>query len=167
MQLNHNEYSMLLTVSQSPHIHTSRSVSRCMWHVIIALLPALGCALYFFGIGALIVVVSSILGCMAFEYSINRWMLDRKSTLANGSAILTGMLLAFNLPSNAPVWMVLIGAFVAIGIGKMAFGGLSKGDAVTAGVTVGIGVPVTVGSVVGCSIDGVSLFAVSAPATLL
>lgn len=115
---------MLLTVSQSPHIHTSRSVSRCMWHVIIALLPALGCALYFFGIGALIVVVSSILGCMAFEYSINRWMLDRKSTLANGSAILTGMLLAFNLPSNAPVWMVIIGAFVAIGIGKMAFGGL-------------------------------------------
>ena len=115
---------MLLTVSQSPHIHTRRTVSSCMWHVVIALLPALACSLYFFGIGALIVVMSSVLGCMAFEYSINRWMLCRKSTLANGSALLTGLLLAFNLPSNTPVWVVLIGALVAIGIGKMAFGGL-------------------------------------------
>lgn len=115
---------MLLTVSQSPHIYTRRSVSSCMWHVVVALLPALLCSLYFFGIGALIVVFTSILGCMAFEYSITRWMLGKKSTLANGSALLTGLLLAFNLPSNTPVWVILIGALVAIGIGKMAFGGL-------------------------------------------
>lgn len=95
-----------------------------MWHVVVALLPALLCSLYFFGIGALIVVVTSILGCITFEYSITRWMLGKKSTIANGSALLTGLLLAFNLPSNTPVWVVLIGALVAIGIGKMAFGGL-------------------------------------------
>jgi electron transport complex protein RnfD len=95
-----------------------------MWHVVIALVPALACSIYFFGIGAFIVIVSSVLGCMAVEYAITRWMFKRPSTLADGSAILTGLLLAFNLPSNLPVWIVLIGAVVAIGIGKMSFGGL-------------------------------------------
>jgi electron transport complex protein RnfD len=95
-----------------------------MRHVTIALLPAAACALYFFGIGALIVIATSIAACAATEYIINRWMLRRPSTLADGSAILTGLLLAFNLPSNLPVWAVIIGSVVAIGIGKMAFGGL-------------------------------------------
>lgn len=95
-----------------------------MRHVTIALLPAAACALYFFGIGALIVIATSIAACTATEYIINRWMLRRPSTLADGSAILTGLLLAFNLPSNLPVWAVIIGSVVAIGIGKMAFGGL-------------------------------------------
>lgn len=115
----------MLTVSASPHVHTGRTVSTCMWHVIIALLPALACSLWFFGVGALIVTVTALLGCMAVEYAVNRWMFGNKdATLANGSAILTGLLLAFNLPSNLPVWIVLIGCVVAIGIGKMAFGGL-------------------------------------------
>lgn len=115
----------MLTVSASPHVHTGRTVSACMWHVIIALLPALACSIYFFGVGALIVTVTALLGCMAVEYAINRWMFgNTEATLANGSAILTGLLLAFNLPSNLPVWIVLIGCVVAIGIGKMAFGGL-------------------------------------------
>lgn len=95
-----------------------------MRHVTIALLPAAACALYIFGIGALIVIVTSIAACAATRYGINRWMLRRPSTLADGSAILTGLLLAFNLPSNLPVWAVIIGSVVAIGIGKMAFGGL-------------------------------------------
>ena len=95
-----------------------------MRHVTIALLPAAACAPYFFGIGALIVIATSIAACAATEYIINRWMLRRPSTLADGSAILTGLLLAFNLPSNLPVWAVIIGSVVAIGIGKMAFGGL-------------------------------------------
>ncbi len=117
--------SPMLTVSASPHVHTSRTVSACMWHVIIALLPALVCSIYFFGVGALIVTVTALLGCMATEYVINRWMFgNTETTLANGSAILTGLLLAFNLPSNLPVWIVLIGCVVAIGIGKMSFGGL-------------------------------------------
>lgn len=114
----------MLTISASPHVHTSRTVSTCMWHVIIALLPALACSLYFFGVGALIVILTAVLGCMATEYVINRWMFGQAPTIANGSAILTGLLLAFNLPSNLPVWIVLIGSVVAIGIGKMSFGGL-------------------------------------------
>jgi len=95
-----------------------------MWHVIVALLPAVACSLYYFGLGAMVVIASSILGCVIVEYAINRWMLRAPSTIGNGSAILTGLLLALNLPSNIPVWIVLIGSVVAIGIGKMSFGGL-------------------------------------------
>ncbi len=113
-----------LVISASPHIHTSRTVAKCMWHVIVALVPALVCAFYYFGIGAVIVTIASVFGCVATEYLITRYMLHRESTIFNGLAILTGLLLACNLPSNLPVWIVLIGAVVAIGIGKMAFGGL-------------------------------------------
>jgi electron transport complex protein RnfD len=95
-----------------------------MWHVVIALIPTLLCSLYFFGIGAAIVIATSVVGCVATEYLITRYMLGRSSTIANGSAILTGLLLACNLPSNLPIWIVLIGTVVAIGITKMAFGGL-------------------------------------------
>lgn len=116
--------SQMLTISVSPHLHTSRSVSKCMWHVIVALLPAVACSLYYFGLGAMVVIASSILGCVIVEYAINRWMLRAPSTIGNGSAVLTGLLLALNLPSNIPVWIVLIGSVVAIGIGKMSFGGL-------------------------------------------
>lgn len=116
--------NQLLTISASPHIHTPRTVSWCMWQVVLALTPALACALYFFGIGAAIVIVTSVLGCIATEYLITRYLFGAKPTIANGSAVLTGLLLACNLPSNLPVWIVLIGAVVAIGIGKMPFGGL-------------------------------------------
>lgn len=116
--------SQMLTISASPHLHTSRSVSECMWHVIVALLPAVACSLYYFGLGAMVVIAASILGCVIVEYAINRWMLRAPSTIGNGSAVLTGLLLALNLPSNIPVWIVLIGSVVAIGIGKMSFGGL-------------------------------------------
>ena len=95
-----------------------------MWNVALALLPATAVALWQFGIGAAIVLTASIAGCMAGEYIINRFMLRRRFTLANGSAFLTGLLLALNLPSNLPIWTVLIGCIAAIGIGKMAFGGL-------------------------------------------
>lgn len=95
-----------------------------MWQVVAALLPALACSFYFFGIGAAVVTVTAIIGCVATEYLITRYMLRREATIANGSAILTGLLLAMNLPSNLPIWTVLIGSVVAIGIGKMAFGGL-------------------------------------------
>lgn len=114
----------LLTISSSPHFHTRRSVASCMWNVVIALIPALAASLYFFGIGAAVVISASILGCVAVEFAITKWMLRRPATLMNGSAVLTGLLLAFNLPSNIPVWIVLIGCVVAIGIGKMSFGGL-------------------------------------------
>lgn len=116
--------SEFLTVSASPHIHTRRTTSWCMRQVIIALIPALVSALAIFGVGTLIVTLTAVLGCVLTEYLITRFMLHRPPTVADGSAILTGLLLACNLPSNLPVWIVLIGCIAAIGIGKMAFGGL-------------------------------------------
>lgn len=95
-----------------------------MMHVIIALLPALVCALWYFGLPALRVVVISVASCMAAEWAINRFMLRRPCTLGNLSALLTGLLLALNLPSSLPWWTVVFGAIFAIGIAKMAFGGL-------------------------------------------
>lgn len=117
---------MELTVSPSPHIHGNLTASKCMYNVVIALLPALAVSLYFFGIGALIVTLSSILSCVIVEYLIQKYLLKEKPTIGDGSAILTGLLLAFNLPSNLPIWIVVIGAIVAIGIAKMAFGGLGN-----------------------------------------
>lgn len=114
----------MLTISASPHIHCGRTVSFCMWQVIVALIPALAVGIYVFGIGAAIVTVSSVLGCIIAEWAITRFMLRRPASIANGSALLTGLLLAMNLPANLPVWTVLIGCVAAIGIGKMAYGGL-------------------------------------------
>ncbi|MCM1163039.1 MAG: RnfABCDGE type electron transport complex subunit D [Muribaculaceae bacterium] len=114
----------LITISPSPHAQTPTTVQRLMLHVIIALIPAVLVALYYFGIGAAIVIATSIIGCVAVEYLITRFMLGQTPNLGNLSAVLTGLLLALNLPSNLPVWTILIGCVVAIGIGKMAFGGL-------------------------------------------
>lgn len=116
--------SQLITISPSPHAQTSVTVKKLMTHVIIALLPAVALALYCFGIGAAIVIVTSIVGCVAVEYLISRYMLGERPTIGNMSAVLTGLLLALNLPSNLPIWTVLIGCVIAIGIGKMTFGGL-------------------------------------------
>ncbi len=115
-----------LIISSSPHIHTTGSVRKSMLAVIIALLPAVACSLYYFGVGALVVLVTAIVGCTATEYLIQRFLIKGKNTLGNCSALLTGILLALNLPSNLPVFIVLIGSVVAIGITKMAFGGLGN-----------------------------------------
>ncbi|HJD53349.1 MAG TPA: RnfABCDGE type electron transport complex subunit D [Candidatus Avibacteroides avistercoris] len=116
-----------LTVSLSPHIHSGDSVRKNMYGVIIALIPALLWSLYKFGVGALIVTVTSVLSCLLFEWAITKYLLRRpKVTISDGSAIITGLLLAFNLPSNLPVWIVVTGALVAIGVGKMTFGGLGR-----------------------------------------
>lgn len=116
--------SQLITISPSPHAHTPVTVRRLMLNVIVALLPAVALALYCFGLGAAIVIFTSIVGCIAVEYLIARFMLGQKPTIGNLSAVLTGLLLALNLPSNLPIWTVLIGCVIAIGIGKMTFGGL-------------------------------------------
>lgn len=115
-----------LYISMSPHIHSGDSISRKMWDVIIALLPALLVSLYFFGLGSLLVTSVSIAACVLFEYLIGRFLLKQETNLHDGSAILTGLLLAFNLPSNLPLWIVIIGALVAIGMAKMSFGGLGN-----------------------------------------
>ena len=116
--------SQLITISQSPHAHTPVTVRRLMLNVIVALLPAVALALYCFGLGAAVVIATSIAGCVVVEYLISRYMLGEKPSIGNLSAVLTGLLLALNLPSNLPIWTVLIGCVIAIGIGKMTFGGL-------------------------------------------
>lgn len=113
-----------LVFSPSPHLHTSRTTSGAMRHVIIALIPAIACSLYYFGLPALSVLLVSIASCVAVEWAVTRFLLRRPSTVLDGSAALTGILLALNLPSNLPLWMVIFGAVIAIGIAKMAFGGL-------------------------------------------
>lgn len=113
-----------LIVSLSPHAHGTDSVERNMYGVIIALLPALLVSFSYFGIGSVVVCASSVAACMFFEWAITKYIMKKEPTLTDGSAILTGLLLGFNLPSNLPVWIIIIGALVAIGIGKMTFGGL-------------------------------------------
>ena len=113
-----------LYVSGSPHVHSNESVKKIMWAVVVALLPALLVSVYYFGLPAIIVTVVSITSCLLFEYLIQKFFIKGKNTLGNGSAVITGLLLAFNLPPNLPLLWVIVGAFVAISIGKMAFGGL-------------------------------------------
>ena len=115
-----------LIVSPSPHASTRDSVPGLMYGVIISLLPALAVSVYYFGIGMVIVTSVSILSCILFEYLIQKFVMKVKPTHMDGSAILTGLLLAFCLPANLPFWMVMIGALVAVGIGKMTFGGLGN-----------------------------------------
>ena len=114
-----------LTVSLSPHVHSGDSVSKNMYGVIIALVPAMLCSFWFFGIGAITVTALSVASCVFFEWFIGKYMLrNPQPTVTDGSAILTGILLAFNLPSNIPLWMVVAGSLFAIGVVKMTFGGL-------------------------------------------
>ena len=115
-----------LIISASPHLHGGDSIEKNMYGVLIALVPALLVSLYFFGLGALIVTLVSVASCVLFEYIIQKYGFKKKPTITDGSAILTGVLLAFNLPSNLPFWIVILGALVAIGIGKMSFGGLGN-----------------------------------------
>lgn len=115
-----------LTISGSPHIHTDQSVQKIMMGVIYALIPAFLVSVYFFGLDALILTVVSVASCLLFEYLIQKYLIRGDITITDGSAVITGILLAFNVPSNLPVWIIIIGAFVSIGIAKMAFGGLGK-----------------------------------------
>lgn len=116
-----------LIVSLSPHAHGTDSVEKNMYGVIIALVPALLVSLYCFGLGAAIVCATSVAACVFFEWAINKFIMNNKrTTILDGSAALTGLLLGFNLPSNLPLWIIIIGALVAIGIGKLTFGGLGS-----------------------------------------
>lgn len=116
----------MLKVATAPHMFSPVDTQRLMLDVVIAMLPAAFVAVAFFGLNALIVILSSIAACVMWEYLFVRYLLKQKSTINNYSAIITGMLLAFNLPATMPIWMVLIGAFMAIVVAKMAFGGLGK-----------------------------------------
>ena len=98
-----------------------------MYGVLIALIPAFIVSLVYFGLGALIVTATSVIACLFFEWAIGKFLLKKETTtICDGSAVITGVLLAFNLPSNLPVWIIILGALFAIGVGKMSFGGLGN-----------------------------------------
>ena len=115
-----------MIVSPSPHVHSGDSVQKNMYGVLLALVPALAASVWFFGLGALIVTLTSVLACVLFEHLIQKFLLKKPSTIMDGSAAVTGLLLAFNLPTNIPLGLIIIGAAIAIGMGKMSFGGLGQ-----------------------------------------
>ena len=116
-----------LIVAPAPHAHSGDSIRRNMLLVILALVPAYIVSVIEFGWGALITAAISVAACVLTEWLISRFLLkEQKQTIGDLSAVLTGLLLAFNLPSSIDWWIVLIGAVVAIGVGKMSFGGLGQ-----------------------------------------
>ncbi|MCU0378521.1 MAG: RnfABCDGE type electron transport complex subunit D [Bacteroidales bacterium] len=116
----------ILNVSPSPHQQSSETTRKLMFGVVIALLPALAASVYYFGIGAIIVTLTSVLACVACEFLIQKYILKTKTSISDGSAVVTGLLLAFNVPSNLPVLIIVIGAVISIGVAKMTFGGLGN-----------------------------------------
>ena len=113
-----------LFAAPSPHLHGGENTRRIMGDVVLALLPALAVSTYVLGWSVLFTTAIAVAGCVAFEYLICRFLLKRASTIGDLSAVVTGVLLAFNLPAGIPWWILLIGSLVAIGVGKMTFGGL-------------------------------------------
>ena len=115
-----------LLVTSCPHLHGKESTRRIMLDVIIALIPSLIVSCIVFGVMPLVVTLISVAACVAAEWFIQRFLLKGECTLGNLSAVVTGILLAFNIPFNLPIWQIIIGAVVAIGVGKMTFGGLGR-----------------------------------------
>lgn len=115
-----------LTISPSPHVHSGDSVKKNMYGVILALIPTLIVSVYNFGLGALVVTATSVVSCLLFEHVIQKFLMKQPTTITDGSAVITGMLLAFNIPSNLPIFIIVIGALISIGVGKMSFGGLGN-----------------------------------------
>lgn len=117
----------LLNISGSPHVHSDESTKKIMWRVNLALVPMLLCGIAYFGLNALLISIVSVACCCLFQWLIEKFILKVPSTVCDGSAVVTGLLLAFNVPATSDmIWMVAIGALVAIGVAKMTFGGLGK-----------------------------------------
>ena len=115
-----------LLVSPSPHLHTKTSTKSLMRDVVIAMLPAVIVSVLFYGWSVLAVLGVSVASCVLLEYLITKYMLNKPCTVGDMSAVVTGILLALNLPASTPWWVVFIGAVVAIGVAKMTFGGLGQ-----------------------------------------
>lgn len=116
-----------LIVSPAPHLHSPASTSKLMNDVLIALLPASLVSIYFYGLQVLLLLATCTVACVLFEYLIQKYLI--KGNFSSGwssAAAVTGVLLALNLPPAAPWWIAVIGAFVAIAIAKMTFGGLGQ-----------------------------------------
>ena len=116
----------MLKISTNPHMQTNRDIRALMLDVVIALMPAAIAAILFFGIDALRVILTSVAACVMFEYLCCRYWFKSENSTKDFSAVITGLLLAYNLPSTMPCWMILIGAFMAIIVAKMCFGGLGR-----------------------------------------
>ncbi len=115
-----------LLVSPSPHVHADVSTRSLMRDVVIALAPAVLVSVLFYGWHELMVLAVSVASCVLLEWAITRWLLKRPSTVSDLSAVVTGILLALNLPVLTPWWVVLIGAVFSIGVVKMTFGGIGQ-----------------------------------------
>ncbi|RDY59475.1 RnfABCDGE type electron transport complex subunit D [Flagellimonas nanhaiensis] len=113
-----------IIVSASPHVHSDRTSQKLMYDVVIALIPAFLVSLYVFGINAMIATAAAVISCLLFEYLIQKYLMKTEVTIGDGSALITGILLAFNLPAGIPIWMIVMGSLVAIGVAKLSFGGL-------------------------------------------
>jgi electron transport complex protein RnfD len=120
-----NTRHLKLIVSSSPHMVTDRSTRWTMGMVALSLLPALGASAYFFGLRALTLTAVCVVACVTLEYLFNL-VLRREQTVGDLSAVVTGMLVAFNVPSNLPFSMALIGCVVAILVAKQLFGGIGQ-----------------------------------------
>ena len=115
-----------LLVSPAPHIHAAVSTKSLMRDVVIALLPAVIVSVVFYGLGEIVVLGTSVVSCILVEYLITKFFLKKPSTVCDYSAVVTGILLALNLPYTTPWWVVFIGALFAVGVVKMTFGGLGQ-----------------------------------------
>lgn len=114
-----------LIVSGSPHIHKQESVSRIMWTVVLSIIPAGVAGVIIFGLDALWVTLVAVTAAVLTETIFEVWT-KKKITVMDGSAVITGILLAYNLPSNVPLWLPIVGAVFSIAIGKQVFGGLGQ-----------------------------------------
>lgn len=112
-----------LTVSSNPHIKDKDYVDKIMWYVIVALLPAVIAGVYFFKLKALVAIILSVVSSVLTEAILQKLM-KRKITIKDGSAVLTGLLLALVISPLVPWWIPVLGSVFAISIGKLAFGGL-------------------------------------------
>lgn len=112
-------------VSGTPHVRSKESIQSIMRDVIIALVPATAAGIYYFGINALILVIAAIVSAVAFE-AICQKVMKKPVTVSDLSAVVTGLLLAMNLPAAAPVWVAIVGSAFAIIFGKQLFGGLGQ-----------------------------------------
>lgn len=120
-----SELKQKLTVSASPHFRSRQTTSGIMLDVIIALVPSLIASFFIFGVRTLILSAVSVIACVAFEY-LSRRVMKRHNTVSDLSAVVTGLLVAFNVPATMPVWTVIIGDFFAIVIAKQFFGGIGQ-----------------------------------------
>ena len=115
-----------LIISPSPHIHSKDSTRSLMLDVIIALIPAVICSVVFYGWRELLVLGVSVASCVLLEWAVTKYWMKAPSTVGDLSAVITGILLALNLPYTTPWWVVFIGAVVAIGVAKLSFGGIGQ-----------------------------------------